>query len=457
MLRGPTITMRASAAGTPPAEGADLGRPLPTAIVASAAPGPPSLASPPPDDPDDNPSLLDIVVRRPRLLLVGAVLFGLLGVLYVGLNWTSYQATARLVLRDPWEADSGVTNRPVGGDFQRFVRSEARYLQTDEVVAAAAAILGTDPERLGPAVSASATASGEFIGVTVGGSSAPQAQRRLDAVLEAYSAARKDLVAAQAASVLQTIEQEAKGLQVEDRTELYRRAADLRIALASYDDGVAFVEKQPATPDIGALGKVLTPLLAAGFGTSLAAVLAWVWAGRRRRVEDPERLSTLWSLAFCGTLEPLKDRSSPRSRLAADAALLAIAAQLRHRPPRDAGGAYVVVLAASSPAVPTGAVAQRLADVAAGQGARCKVVEAAELTRTGTRPDLGSRDHDLVLFACGVPQQDLWALRMAGVADTVVLVVVAGDDANDVRRTLAFYDSAAQRPQACIALPRSAT
>ena len=96
--------MRASAAGTPPAEGADLGRPLPTAIVASAAPGPPSLASPPPDDPDDNPSLLDIVVRRPRLLLVGAVLFGLLGVLYVGLNWTSYQATARLVLRDPWEA-----------------------------------------------------------------------------------------------------------------------------------------------------------------------------------------------------------------------------------------------------------------------------------------------------------------------------------------------------------------
>ena len=39
----------------------------------------------------------------------------------------------------------------------------------------------------------------------------------------------------------------------------------------------------------------------------------------------------------------------------------------------------------------------------------------------------------------------------------VVLVVVAGDDANDVRRTLAFYDSAAQRPQACIALPRSAT
>lgn len=449
--------MRASAAGRPPAEGADHGRHLPTPVVASAVPGPPSLASPPPDDPDDNPSLLDVVVRRPRLLLIGAVLFGLLGVLYVALNWTSYHATARVVLRDPWEADSGVTDRPVGGDFQRFVRSEARYLQTDEVLAAAAATLGTDPERLGLAVSATATASGEFIDVTVGGNSAPQAQRRLDAVLEAYSAARRDLVAAQAASVLQTIDQEAKGLQVEDRTELARRAADLRIAVASYDDGVAFVEKQPGTPDTGAVGKVLIPLLAAGFGASLSAVLAWVWAGRRRRVEDPERLATQWSLAFCGTLEPLQDRSSPRSRLAADAALLAIAAQLRHRPPRTAGGAYVVVLAAASHTVPTGAIAGRLAEAAAGQGARCRVIDASELTRTGTEPDLARHDCDLVLFACGIPQQDLWALRMAGVADTVVLVVVTGDDADEVRRTLAFYDSAAQRPQACIALPRSST
>ena len=117
----------------------------------------------------------------------------------------------------------------------------------------------------------------------------------------------------------------------------------------------------------------------------------------------------------------------------------------------------MVVLAASSPAVPTAAVAARLAEAAAGQGARCRMVDAAELTRTGTEPDLGGRDCDLVLFACGVPQQDLWALRVTAVADAAVLVIVAGDDAGDVRRTLAFYDSAAQRPQACIALPRSAT
>lgn len=414
-------------------------RPAPTALASTA----------------DGPSLLDVVLRRPKLLVIGAVLFGLLGLALVASNLSSYNASARVILRDPWDADIGATDRPVGGDFQRFVRSEARFMQTDEVLSTAADTLGERPGVLAGAVQATASGSGDFIDVVVAGSSAEQAEARLDALLEAYSSVRLSVVAEQADLVLATIEEEAASLQGGDRTELERRATDLRIALAAYGDGVSFVEQAPASADMGLLQKVGIPLFASLFGLGLASVAAWVWATRYPRIERPELLAQDWGMNFCGTVSTRAEGSSPLERTAAEAVLLALAGTLRQAPPLSPSGTYVVVLVAATGDTPTLAAGRQLVEATHAQGAVARVIDVAGSADPNDSIDvaaqLAAETCDLLLFACGVPQRDFTALRIAANADAVVLVVPEGSAADDVTQTLTFFDNVGHHPRALVA------
>jgi len=438
------------------AERQHLPVPLPAAPAA-----PPALPGPPLGDPDAAPSLLDAARREPRLPIVGAVLGAVIGLLLVALDWTSYHATARVVLRDPWAADIGVTDRPVGGDFQRFVRGEARFMLTDDVIANAAEALGQRTDDLEASVAATATDSGDFIDVVVGAGSRAGAEARLEAVLAAYSSVRRDLVAAQADNVLQTIGNEAANLQPDDRADLERRAADLRIALAAYGDGVAFVESQPATPDLGTAKRAGLPLAAGASGAGLGAVAAWIWIGRRRRVEDPDELARRWSIAYCGALDEHTDPSTNAGRVAADAVLLSIATLLRSDPPRSGRQAYVVGLAAANADAPVVEVARRLAAAATEQGARCHVLDTGAAVEgrapLDALPALAAGRADLVVVACGPPERDPAALHTAGEADVLVLVVCQGCDADDAAATMAFYDRVGSRPHAVVAWNGSTT
>ena len=407
-------------------------------------------------DPEDGPSLVEAAIEGPKILALGGAIFGLLGLLLVVSQWSSYHASARVILRDPWEADIATTDRPVGGDFQRFVRSQARFMQTDDVLDRAAKTLSVPKSDLASKFAATASPSGDFVEVSMGASSGSEAVRRLDAVLAAYGTKRLESVDEQSSAVLDSIATEIARQKGGTDTELSRKATNLRIAVAAYGNGISFVEQSPAAADLGKAKKLGLPFAGAIAGIGLAAVAVWIQANRYPQVRDPQALARRRRLGYLGSVATIDADEQPAAeRVATEATLLALAGTLRQQLPRGGNNSYAVVLVAGTANTNTLAVSQFLAQATQSHGAVARVVDAdgrrGPLDGIDVQAELNGPRCDLVLFACGAPQNDFVALKLARDADAVIVVVPENAPTSEVDQGLTFFDNVGLTPHALIA------
>lgn len=459
-------------------------RPLASAsVAASGTPVPPSPGTapavyrpgthPPPGDVpdrfgavggsiDDGPTIVDAALARPRVLLVGAALGALLGLLWVLLNWSSYTMSARVALRDPWEADLAATDRPVGGDFERFVRSQVRFAGSDQVLDDGAAALGITRSALRDSVTIDAGASGDVLSVVSHAAEPAEAERRLNGLVDAYARQRALVVQQQAQDAIDGIEAELEGANA-NNGELRNRASQLRISVASYGTGIAFVESDPIRAALSRSKKVAFPVAGAIVGLGTAVVAAWVLADRRPRIDQPAVIAARRGVPFIGTV-PTPGTIDPRdrdARVASDAVLLALANQLRGREPRHGGRAYCVVLAPSDPDIDAAATAHLLAAAAIENGANAAVFDVAAAVTdaggAGFQVDLGAQaaqaaDRDLLLFACAPAAIDVSVLRLGLDADAALIVTAVGGDLHGLDDTFAAFERAGLRAAGLLAI-----
>lgn len=428
---------------------------LQRAVPAGEPPQRPPAWVPPPAA-DDGPTVLDAARRSPKLIALCALAGLLLGALAVLPKLNGYTASARVVLRDPWEADVATTDRPVGGDFERFVRSQARFVESDQVLSDAAAKLNLSSAELEAAVIVGTNAAGDVLVLTVTGPSAQAVDNRMQELLDAFARQRQATVLAQAEQTLAGIATEEADAEPNVQAELRARASRLRVSVAAYGDGIAFVERDDALRALGLVSLVGYPLAGLLGGLGAGLVLAWLLADRRPRVNDPEALARRAGMAFLGTVPDADELSAtePAIRSAYESTILALANLLRSRDPRH-GRSYTVVMTSASD-LSIGAAARLLAQAAIDNGARVRVVDADGQRRPGAVIDLhaesiASQDCDLLLFSCASPKVDFTALRLGMNADAVILVVPKGSSAGPVDELLQVYASVGQLPHGLIA------
>ncbi len=425
--------------------------------------GPPPTPAAPPQA-DDGPSIIDAALARPRVLLVGTAIGALLGIVWVLLNWSSYSMAARIALRDPWEADLAATDRPVGGDFERFVRSQVRFAGSDEVLADAATSLQLTVTEVRRHVSVTASPAGDVLVVTAQASDPAESERLVNGLIDAYARQRSLVVEQLAANALAGIDAELRGPNA-NNGELQNRASQLRIAVTSYGNGIAFVERDPITAALSPTMKVAFPLAGAIVGLGGAVFAAWVLADRRPRLDDPAATAARSGISYVGTMPAPGsiDPTDRRARVACDAVLLALANQLRGREPRHGGRAYCVVLAPTDDTVDVAGTAQLIAAAAIENGARAAVLDVTVAASSAASVDVRSQaqhalDRDLLLFACPAATLDVAALRLGLEADATLVVAAMGGAANALTDTLAAFDRAGLRPSGLLAVgPGAAT
>ncbi len=387
------------------------------------------------------------------MLIVVAVLGGVfLGLVWVVLNWRSYDATARVVLSDPWEADLTVTDNPVGGDFDRFVRNQAGFMGSSQVLELAAVDLGLALDDLEPTVSSSAGSSGYGVVLTVSASNASDAETRRDAVLAAYSRAREALLVEQLQAELASIEAQQDTANGAFDATLDERKTRISIAVAAYGDGVSFVERDRAEAALGLISRLAYPVLGGLAGLALGLVAAWMLADRRPTLLDATDVIGRHGMIHLGTV-PQVDREltdDPDLRAEFEIAMLALANLLRSHDPRTGGRAYGVVMTSAERESGVTATARLLAQAAIGNGARAEVIDAdIRSVGRGLDPrvvDRALRDHGVILFDCAPPHVDSTALRLGMDLDAVVLVLKHGCDLREVDHAVRMFETVGVEP-----------
>ena len=265
-----------------------------------------------------------------------------------------------------------------------------------------------------------------------------------------------EAVEEQSTAVLDSIAAEVARVKADPNSDLASKATNLRIAVAAYGNGISFVEESDASADMGLTKKLGIPLAAALAGVGLAAVAVWIQANRYPVVRNPEALANQRGLAFLGTVATTDGAvASSADRVATEATLLALAGSLRKQPPRGTNSAYVVVLAAGSAEAKTLAVSKFLAEATEAHGALARVIDVdgrhGPLDGIDVQTELSGPRCDLLLFACGTPQKDFTALKLARDADAIVVVVAQNADAAEVTQGLTFFENVGQYPDAVIA------
>jgi hypothetical protein len=155
------------------------------------------------------PSVLESAWRFRTVVLTCVGMFALLGLLYGAVTSADASATARLVLRDPTGADLSFPIRPVSGDYERFVRAQARFAASDIVLVRAGESLGISLDETGDRVSTRAGADDDVLVIIVSGADAGDASDLAIAVVDAYRAARAEVIVTDAQRFLADVDNES--------------------------------------------------------------------------------------------------------------------------------------------------------------------------------------------------------------------------------------------------------
>jgi len=386
------------------------------------------------------PRLVPSVAPYRRLLagwtLLVAVLAGLVGA--VGAR--TEVLSAKIVLRDPWVADPTVVERPVGGDYERFVRAQGEVVRSRTLLERAAAVIDIDPDALVVSTAVVASDGATALAVEIAGPSEAAVRTRFDAVVTAYRQLRSAAVDG------------AGDAQLAELAELQRRRPwdgglielerELRLARQRYGDGVALAEVDAVRPRVSALGIVVRVVL--GAMAALAVGLAVVWGAARHRARHHGtapfgRGVPLTSIGTVAHLDRLR-RTTAEEAAGYEQAAAALLHALADRPPRLGGSARAVVVGGLG----TGGVtaAALLAAGARGIGHRAEVLVVDDASRAAgfdALDALAGGDVELLVLAVPAVGDSSLALRFGEVVDAVVLVVPRGRAGRGLRDTVARF------------------
>lgn len=192
---------------------------------------------------DDGPGLFETVRSAWILIAVLAVLGALLAYGWSSRQTPMYTAEARLLLAEPLESFSSVL-RP-SGDSSRYIRNQAEYMRSADLLASAAQIAGVDwdAEELRDQVSVDAESDVDLVSVEVEADSPQTAARLANAVAEAYELAVSDDVRAAAderIAELRASQTELEGILAEAQARLEDDP----------DDDVAQAEREAAAEQL---------------------------------------------------------------------------------------------------------------------------------------------------------------------------------------------------------------
>jgi len=429
--------------------------------------------------------------RYPLLILAGAALMTLLGLGWGLLTAPPHTASAQLVLADPLGIDPAYPDRPVGGDAERFLGSQAKFVGTDTVIDAAAEQLNMNESTLAAAVSARASSDGGTLIVSATGSSAGRAEDRLNSVLAAYSTARRDLLENYRAELSDAVEA-ARGDEDASSAELRQRLADLESGLVTYDDGVSFVQSTERSGGNAMFSAISKGLVAGFLGLSIGLVAAWLLADRNPRIEQAEGLVSRHRIPLIGRI-PRRRGDAGVGDAASEVVLLGLEHRLglveSYQDP-DVRSRQIIIFAGVEAEAGTTTTLQDTALAAADSGLKVLIVDAtthlgqagSELERApiaaaqietlaqtaaggramrwapdasqgGTfvalrlRPDFDSyldelrNEYDFILIDCPALSVDSTALKLTAHSDGIVLVVRQGTDAGAADNAISLLDN----------------
>ncbi|WP_007511803.1 polysaccharide biosynthesis tyrosine autokinase [Pseudofrankia saprophytica] len=263
-------------------------------------------------------SLLALLARRWHLLLVVTILFGSTGFLFASLQSTLYSSSATMLLNDPRISSVFNDNNRFIGDPSRYVRSQARYLTSTEVLTTARSLLHNrlTVDQLRGRVQATSSDQLDQVSVTATDPTAEGAAAVANAVCQAYRQTIRNLTQTNAKSTTDELDQTIADLRgrISDLDEqlnsgegpadpslsaarqaaatqlltLQSRADEIAVDTATYGDGVQMFE-QANPPSAPAQPRPLRAVVVGAFlGFLLAAAAVW-WRDEFRRKADEKQ------------------------------------------------------------------------------------------------------------------------------------------------------------------------
>jgi len=269
-----------------------------------------------------------VLGRRWHLLLAVTIAFGAAGFLLTSLESTQYSSSARMLLNDPGRTSIFADNNRVVGDPSRYVRGQAGFLTSTEVLTAAGKFLHNrlTIDELRARVTATSSDQLDQVTVTAVDHTAAGAAEVANAVCRAYRQAVRASAAQNARSTTDELDQAIAKLRANigeldqqlangnadsgvsaarqaAATQLLTmqgRADEITVDTATYGDGVQMFEeaKPPSAPSRPR--PVTGAMVGAFIGLLLAAGIVWWRTEYRRRADEKQDPAAVLGVPLLG-------------------------------------------------------------------------------------------------------------------------------------------------------------
>lgn len=375
-----------------------------------------------------------------RRILGATVAVALLSMVFGLPGFVTTALEAKVVLRDPWGADPTLVERPVGGDYERFVRAQRQLFVSPQLLERAAAAVDEPVGALADDLTVVADAESTSLTLKVEAGSERAARARFDAIVDAYRELRREVLLTGVTAQLNALTEERR--ERPDDTALEQREAEIRLALQRYGDGVSVVQIEKLERAVHPLGLVVRGVLGAMGGLTLGLSAAWIgalWHTRVRDVASLERRFDLHALGAVAHLERLR-RTTVAERAGYSHAARAVLHRLSATPTRTGGRAYCVVVTGVGDAPASAATLLMEGAREAGFSTDTFTIDDQPLDVGLDRLDaLRRQELDLLILACPPATEHAAALRLSEYVDGVVLVVPRGTPTAEVAETAAMF------------------
>jgi len=368
---------------------------------------------------------------RYRRAVVLAVLAGLtIGILYGLTRDTSVTAATNVVLNDAAAVDRSIPTREQNGAYERFVRSQALFAVSDDVLELVAERAEASLEDVRADVSVTAVGAGESLRFQAAADDEAAARDLLDTHLLTYEEVRKARIADDTATAQEVLAGAGDGLNEEAEGALEVSAVELQIATEIYDDGVAFSDRVHVDSASRLMAVAIPAIAATMLFAAAALVVASMLDDRNPLVLGSHTLIARHHAPVRGVI-PARDEDRPTAydRLAAE-----VETAIARRDPADSPGGPVIMTVAVGSVDPDDDVAGSMTRSMADSGMRICLLAGRSRAADAPAPEFPEP------FRASVTEEA--TPYESAAAGRVVMVSVAGTSRtmSDFARDASFAD-----------------
>lgn len=229
----------------------------------------------------DSSSVLRAGWRYRRAVAITVALGLALGLAFGLSRSAETTVSTTVLLRDPGEVDLTLPSKDQSGAYERFVRSQALFATSDEVLETVAARFETDIDEVRNRISVEARSSGEVLRFASTADTESGARNLLEVHLEEYRSARSGWITTDAEIVQEVIDEKLNDMASESTGLVGVIAVENEIATRVYDDGVAFLGRESVSRPSTVLG-LGVPLVIGATVAALAALAVATAINERR-------------------------------------------------------------------------------------------------------------------------------------------------------------------------------